>query len=594
MPHYKVAIVGAGVSGLYSAWRLAVDTKDVPAGDVVVIEGSDRTGGRLRTWPLDKFDPALPADPSVRAELGGMRVLNYNIYVCSLAQKLGLQFVPFPADVPDNWHFLRGQTLKTSAYPVQHIYPLATNERGWTPGDVIYRPLVENGDIVSASALPDKTGTITQRQFVNTVLSSTAVDGVPTWKLGFWNAILTSGAATVPPGHDVSYQAYAYFAEAGAYDTIPSNWNASVAISNLLGDFANAPSYWALKDGYESLPDALADAVQDAGIPILTGSRVTGVFRDGEGVSTLMIADGSTITAEKVVLAMPPRAVELLALSAVAPPGEGGDLAAPLRDLLPQIRQSSPIPLLKVFLVYDTDWWSSSLHAHWPAFTRMTTDLPMRQIYNFGQVEQDGKTYHLFQAVYCDSLKAGYWAGLMPQEAETRGEQVNADIFAHIENLSGTTIETGTVSFGLSDVVDDYPMFQAAHDQFATLVAAIAAGNGVTAATPVVPVAGAAMNWGTDPFGGGVNFWNAGVEIDDGEQHGAYWTMMNPTDGIYIVGEGYSLYQGWVEGALWSAEDMLQRYMGAKPPSWLDTRPYNAPEEHIPAIAAKQGLMAMA
>lgn len=594
MSDYKVAVVGAGVAGLYAAWRLAVDGQHVAPEDIVLIEGSDRTGGRLRSWPLDRFDPALPSDPFVRAELGGMRVLNYNIYVCSLAGKLGLDLVPFPADVPVNWHFLRGKTLQTSDYPHQQVYPLAPDERGWTPGDVVYAPLVKDGGIVPESAFPTTDGSITQRHFVNTVLRDTKINGVPAWKLGFWNAILTSGGPTVSPGHDVSYQAYAYFAEAGAYDTIPSSWNASVAISNLLGDFANAPRYWALRDGYESLPDALASAVKAAGVRMTTGSPVTGVFRDGDGPCTLTIADGSTITADRIVLALPPRALELLALGNAAPPAGGSSLTAPLRDLLPQIRQSAPIPLLKVFLVYDQDWWTSSLKADWPAFSRMTTDMPMRQIYNFGQVEKDGKTYHLFQAVYCDSLKAGYWAGLMPQEAENKGESVNTDIFARIENLSGTTIDTGTLKFGLSDALDDYPLFKAAHAQFATLVAAIAAGNGFTGSKAAAPIAGAAMNWGTDPFGGGVNFWNAGVELDDGQDGGAYWTMMNPTPGIYVVGEGYSLYQGWVEGALWSAEDMLQRFFALSAPAWLDTKPYTAPEEQVPAIAAKRGLMAAA
>lgn len=587
MSDFKIAVVGAGIAGLYATWRLAVDGKHVAPEDIVLIEGSDRTGGRLRSWPLDRFDPGLPADPSVRAELGGMRVLNYNIYVCSLTTKLGLGLVPFPADVPANWHFLRGRTLQTSAYPQQTVYPLAPNEQGWTPGDVVYFPLVEDTGIVPKSAFPTKDGSITQRQFVDTVMRDTKIDGVPAWKLGFWNAILTSGGATMPPGNDVSYQAYAYFLEAGAYDTIPSSWNASVAISNLLGDFANSPSYWALQDGYESLPNALAAEISTAGVKLQSGTPVAGLVQNQDATFSLMLADGTALTADQVVLALPPRALEILARGDAAP-SVG---TPPLRSLLPQIRQSTPIPLTKVFLVYDQDWWSSALDADWPAFTRMTTDLPMRQIYKFGQVEQGGKTYYLFQAVYCDSLKAGYWAGLMPQEAENKGESVNADIFAHIENLAGTTIDTGTLQFDLSDKLGDFPMFEAAHAQFATLIAAIAAGNQNPDTYAVAPVAGAAMNWGTDPYGGGVNFWNAGVQLDDGAGGGAYWTMMNPSPGLFVAGEGYSLYQGWVEGALWSAEDMLQRYFGMSGPSWLDTTPYTAPAEHVPAIAAKRGAM---
>ena len=39
---------------------------------------------------------------------------------------------------------------------------------------------------------------------------------------------------------------------------------------------------------------------------------------------------------------------------------------------------------------------------------------------------------------------------------------------------------------------------------------------------------------------------------------------------IYIVGEAYSYGQGWVEGALDTAESTLQDFFGLKPPSWLN------------------------
>ena len=41
-PHVDVAIVGGGVSGLYSAWRLK---EAHPKKTIVVYESDDRTGG---------------------------------------------------------------------------------------------------------------------------------------------------------------------------------------------------------------------------------------------------------------------------------------------------------------------------------------------------------------------------------------------------------------------------------------------------------------------------------------------------------------------------------------------------------------------
>lgn len=593
MSQYSVIVVGAGVSGLYAAWRLCVDTPTLMPSQVAVLEASDRTGGRLRTWSLNDFDPSLPSDPSCRAELGGMRILNYNIYACSLVEHFGLGLVSFPADVATNWHFLRGETVTGGNYPSQTIYKLAPNEAGWTPGDVVYEPLVAQGQVVPENLFPNPAGTITQRDFVNSVMRDVAVDGVPAWKLGFWNSILSSGQALNPSSHDVSYQAYAYFAEAGAYDTIPANWNASVAFSNLLSDFSNSPSYWAVTDGYEQIPNTLAAKLTEAEVKIALNSQATGLFRTDSGNFMIELAGGGTLTADRVVLALPPRALEILALNETLPPGAA---SAPLAGQIPSIRQSAPIPLFKVFLVYDSDWWTDSVADAWPAFTRMTTDMPMRQIYNFGSTTSDGTTYHLFQAVYCDSLKGGYWAGLMPQEAASKGEDVNTDIFARIENLAGSSIDTGTLQFQTTDKLGDFPLFEAAHQQFVTLVEAVASGQAPKAPppAPVDPIAGVAMNWATDPFGGGVNFWNVGVELDDGQGGGAYWAMMNPAKDLFVIGEGYSLYQGWVEGALWSAEDMLEHHFGLTAPGWLNSTPYSGHSEHVPVTAAKGGRQARA
>ncbi|MGO9274013.1 MAG: hypothetical protein ACLQOO_27885 [Terriglobia bacterium] len=43
---------------------------------------------------------------------------------------------------------------------------------------------------------------------------------------------------------------------------------------------------------------------------------------------------------------------------------------------------------------------------------------------------------------------------------------------------------------------------------------------------------------------------------------------------VYIVGEAYSYDQGWVEGALDTAESTLQQFFGLKWPSWLTDKNY--------------------
>lgn len=44
---------------------------------------------------------------------------------------------------------------------------------------------------------------------------------------------------------------------------------------------------------------------------------------------------------------------------------------------------------------------------------------------------------------------------------------------------------------------------------------------------------------------------------------------------VYVVGDNFAaMGQGWAEGALQTAEYMLQEAMGLKPPTWLNRTEY--------------------
>jgi len=46
-PRCKLAVIGAGWGGVYTAWRLAIDTDTIRASDVCVFEANGRVGGRV-------------------------------------------------------------------------------------------------------------------------------------------------------------------------------------------------------------------------------------------------------------------------------------------------------------------------------------------------------------------------------------------------------------------------------------------------------------------------------------------------------------------------------------------------------------------
>jgi hypothetical protein len=400
----------------------------------------------------------------------------------------------------------------------------------------------------------------TLRDLVNNLMSQGTYNNMPLTNLGFWNVIESNGQYQGEAA-SISNEAYELFTDSGAYDTIPSNWNAASATADMVADFASNPQYYALTDGYSSLPDTLAQQLTAAGVQIMTNTQVTAVAQVG-GVYAITVAGHALpITADNVILAVPPRALELI-------------VSPELLAIQNELQQSSPIPLFKIFLVYTSDWWSNVVEG-WEQYTRMTTDLPMRQIYNFGTTTVNGTTYWLLQASYSDGLKAGYWSGLLANEP---GQTIDTSIFGDVSATPGN--QGSGIARWLADdgtTLSQHPLFNAVHQQFITLVNAIGSG-----ATPAEPIAGMAIDWATDPFGGGVNFWNVGVDLNS-----AYPAILNPVPmsgqlpgetglgGLFIVGEGYSLMQGWVEGALWSVEDAMQRAWGPAwgQPSWLSTTP---------------------
>ena len=108
-----VAIVGAGVSGLYSGFRLlGGDFEDgaEPPKSVHIFEMSDRVGGRLESMRLPRS--------GVIGELGGMRFFPTQEIVYALIDKeLKIPKHSFPlGDDARHFVYLRGQRFRADAW----------------------------------------------------------------------------------------------------------------------------------------------------------------------------------------------------------------------------------------------------------------------------------------------------------------------------------------------------------------------------------------------------------------------------------------------------------------------------------------------
>jgi monoamine oxidase len=70
------------------------------------------------------------------------------------------------------------------------------------------------------------------------------------------------------------------------------------------------------------------------------------------------------------------------------------------------------------------------------------------------------------------------------------------------------------------------------------------------------PIGSAFMHWGSDPHETGWTFWRAGYRSDDLIATAVQPDVSMP---VYIAGEAFSRAQAWVEGALETAELVMQR-----------------------------------
>lgn len=504
-----VAIVGGGIAGLYSAWRLK---QKHPGWRIVVYERDDRTGGRLLT-------ATPPQMPSVRAELGGMRYLSTHRLVHSLANHLRLDVLDFPVSEPDNIAYLRGvKLLRRQLTDPALPYRLVGDERGKTIGALM-------SDAIER-IVPGITR-LTRAQQMQRVREVSYRER-PLYQWGFWNALYRA----------MSPEAYQLVVDASGYDTTVSNWNAADAIPWFLADFGASVKYLYPRQGMQALPDGVRELFKSLRGEIVMGRTVARVARTTHGVQ-LAFTDNSVVDAKHLILALPRRSLELI------------DLQRAFGDDMPRIRAMiesvAPQPLFKLLACYDAPWWRDLKIKH----GQTTTDTPLRQTYYFQtEGEQPGadprNTRSLLMATYNDGRSLKYWIGMLRERraAEARAAEARA------------AEAPGDDAWERHRVDSASPMLDEIH-----YLLSLVHGTKVPP-----PYAAAFYDWSVDPYGGGYNLWKI---------HAKSWeisrAMIRPVAGLplYICGEAYSTDQGWVEGALETAEDVLERGFALESPPWL-------------------------
>lgn len=442
--------------------------------------------------------------------------------------------------------FLRGRLLRQSQLgdPQALPYFLDPGEAAWlaahageTPASLIPRVLTQ-----LMPEIPDHLRKGTLRQYLETV----KIDGEALWKHGFWN-LLARGMSV--DGHEAARTTV-------GYDCLGGNFNALDTTTEFF-DFNPTVEYRMVNAGYETVPWLLQERFVQAGGELHLERWLDGfagvTLDDGSQGVQLTLRDGETLTARAIVLALPRRAIELL-----KPEGEVLDPAN--IDFRYHLASVSPVPLFKLFLLYDRCWWQEAGVSQ----GRTLTDLPVRQCY-YWPSGRDGTTTPGpndpgMLMVYDDQASVDFWGALDPQgRAQKAGMPLGV---THPKEARKAFARATKATAKASDPFDPFAdrlaknwQVHCADPQMVTEVhRQLKAIHGVDNAPP--PIDAAYMDWSRDPYGGGVHLWNPNYNSADVLQR-----MPQPVADFpcYICGEAYSTNQTWAEGALQTAELVLQR-----------------------------------
>lgn len=614
-----VAIIGAGMAGLYSAYRL---NKKQPDTSFAIFERSERTGGRLdsdlvnfknpKYNPNDHSDNAEPQYITVKEEQGGMRFLFDGMDdLMALFVELDLvdQIVPFPMNSGGkNRMYFRGTSFSAEEASSDDnslwsaLYNLNPAEQNLNPKDIVtdvfnrilqenpqFDPFPESADKKSKGEA--KKGPEFWQRFRNLCnWKGKPLNQWTLWELfndmGYSNECITM-----------------LYRSLGFNGTFLSKMNAGVAYQ-LLEDFPADVRFRTFLDGFSTLPNKLVESIGEENIHLRSELSELDTLDDGSFKLTIArtnqngVVETDTVIAKKVILALPRLALEKLFVRSnafnklKAFDQEQGESDA--QDLWTLLQSASNQPLLKINLYYEKPWWGRDISGR-PSieFGPNFADLPTGSVYPFyavdeklaaslmylerdenpqgkAKIEIDAASESKYEkpaalTIYCDYANINFWSELQKTAGEEtfvnpRAKDILESVPSDMAPAADSIVKAATSFF--KDIFNTHyvpePILTSAR---------IWEGNSST------------LSYEEGNFGYGVHQWAVGYnDIDVTKQ------LAKPfkTADLFICGEAFSDYQGWVEGALRSA-DLVLNYFNIAPisevvknPSKTVRKQYNA------------------
>ncbi|WP_345817802.1 FAD-dependent oxidoreductase (plasmid) [Paraburkholderia sp. PREW-6R] len=499
---HEVVIVGGGISGLYCAWRLAELGRRV-----LLLEASlDRWGGRIETEEMDGFV----------AEYGPMRFEpTLQPRFAALCNELDIELIDFS-----------GPEAEEVDAP---SYDLPPEENGLDSLQLLRR-----GIMLLMAREPDDQAWIDGlgEDDYRRIRRFAQFRGKPLWEMGFWNALSSEGI--------LSHLALTKLRDTGTfYHMIPENLNAAEWIIWWLRALKTVGQRLAtIGGGSAKLTESLLSRLRKHPNVTLAGGHTLCAFRPlsfGDDRLELDVETrGSrfTVQADRLVLALP--RLPLLGLHRSLP-----------KPVASHLDSVNGFPMLKVFFVTDSPWWDYDQRPQ-----QYACCLPTREIHYFRRPEAADMDGHGMVLLYMDRPATEFWKHYLARpdhhdraEIDDNPDIVDAFALFVARDIKRLT-ESGKASLRLT--ARSREIF---HERSVSEVRALIRKSIVTYGI---------RDWARAPYGAANHGWQPGVRS---------WKVMEMFRGfdfgsgarnIHIVGEAYSDYQGFIEGALNSAELALE------------------------------------
>jgi protoporphyrinogen oxidase len=492
---YDIAVIGGGIAGLYSSLRLVRD-KNHSQQSIGLFEASNYLGGRIKSYYNDNLN--LPC------ELGCMRFLKSQKIVKNLIErhyKLSIQ--PFDTgSVDKHIYYLRGNHVDLSKWNVNYNLPIA--HRSKSPfqilNEIINQLFVSNG-IFNREYSAQEWSEI-KNKLIFPYLGN--LQGQKLSDIGFANFI---AACT-------SDETLKFIADSGEYYAKTINWNAEEALpySQTVGYKAKDDiEYWCISKGFSELVHKISEEIKTykGSIQCQMELKEIDFCYDSHARYKLIFQDHHnhkkvTIFANKIILAIPKKPLQQVVWKHKLAKKFNTKY---IKNMLNSVRS---LPAIRIALLFKTPWWKQhfkGLNGH------MVTDLPIRHGYYFGSLSAD--KYSVFLSTI-DMNVTDYWLPYITQQSS-----LNDNV------LPSLAINEIMRQLKIIHQIDDIEL----------------------------PAIAIYSDWSREYQEAGFHAWNPKYSVKEVMKN---IRMPLKDESIHIIGESFSGIQGWAEGALCTAERLMQ------------------------------------